>query len=83
MKLITIQIGAFEEINVDKARESLLLHSKHAILNVVHKEGFPKFATIAIALGSLYMTVVAIELFGVTAAVMVRNALQPPSIPSI
>ncbi|KAI0826177.1 hypothetical protein BC629DRAFT_1453726 [Irpex lacteus] len=50
-------IGAFEEINVDKA------------------QGFPKFATIAIALGSLYMTVVAIELFGVTAAVMNKLAL--------
>ncbi|KAI0088205.1 hypothetical protein BDY19DRAFT_949549 [Irpex rosettiformis] len=39
-------------------------------VNVDKDHGFPKFATIAIALGALYMTVLAIELFGVTAAVM-------------
>ncbi|KAI0701947.1 hypothetical protein BC835DRAFT_1303540 [Cytidiella melzeri] len=39
-------------------------------INVDKTKGYPKFATLAIALGALYMSVVAIELYGVTAAVM-------------
>jgi len=39
-------------------------------INVDQSHGFPKFSTLAIALGALYLTVMVLELFGVIAATM-------------
>ena len=54
---------------------SSTLRALHSLFLSLCADGFPKFSSIAIALGALYMTVLAIELFGVTAAIMVSLRL--------
>lgn len=69
---ICIQIGAFQDINVDKDRTRHSLLSPDASTDTF-TDSLPKFATLDIVLGSLYMATCVIELFGVIAAVMVRH----------